>query len=45
MQELQRQGVPHPRIVGLIETSEESGLRDLLPYIDALKGKRPAIPS
>ncbi|MBX3633215.1 MAG: M20 family metallopeptidase [Simplicispira sp.] len=37
VQELQRQGVPHPRIVGLIETSEESGSRDLLPYIDALK--------
>jgi hypothetical protein len=32
-----RQGVPHPRIVGLIETCEESGSRDLLPYIDALK--------
>ena len=39
VQELQRQGVPHPRIVGLIETSEESGSRDLLPYIDALKGR------
>jgi acetylornithine deacetylase/succinyl-diaminopimelate desuccinylase-like protein len=37
VQELKRQGVPHPRIVGLIETSEESGSRDLLPYIDALK--------
>ncbi|ODS68387.1 MAG: peptidase M20 [Acidovorax sp. SCN 68-22] len=37
VQELQRQGVAHPRIVGLIETSEESGSRDLLPYIDALK--------
>ena len=36
VQELKRQGVPHPRIVGLIETSEESGSRDLLPYIDAL---------
>lgn len=37
VQELKRQRVPHPRIVGLIETSEESGSRDLLPYIDALK--------
>ena len=37
VQELKRQGVPHPRIVGLIETSEESGSRDLLPTIDALK--------
>jgi len=39
VQELQRQGVPHPRIVGLIETSEESGSADLLPYIDALQGR------
>ncbi len=39
VQELKRQGVPHPRIVGLIETSEESGSRDLLPYIDALKAR------
>ena len=37
VQELKRQGVAHPRIVGLIETSEESGSRDLLPYIDALQ--------
>ena len=37
VQELKRQGVAHPRIVGLIETCEESGSRDLLPYIDALK--------
>ena len=37
IQELKRQNVPHPRIVGLIETSEESGSRDLLPYLDALK--------
>lgn len=35
--ELQRQGVAHPRVVGLIETSEESGSPDLLPYIDALR--------
>ena len=39
VQELKRQGVPHPRIVGLIETCEESGSRDLLPYIDALKAR------
>ena len=39
VQELKRQGVPHPRIVGLSETSEESGSRDLLPYIDALKDR------
>ena len=37
VQELKRQNVPHPRIVGLIETCEESGSADLLPYIDALK--------
>lgn len=34
---LQAQGVAHPRIVGLIETSEESGSHDLLPYVDALR--------
>lgn len=34
---LQAQGVAHPRIVGLIETSEESGSFDLLPYVDALR--------
>ncbi|KKW66761.1 peptidase M20 [Lampropedia cohaerens] len=37
IQELQRQNVAHPRIVGLIETSEESGSVDLLPYIEALR--------
>ncbi|WCM93132.1 M20 family metallopeptidase [Acidovorax sp. NCPPB 2350] len=37
VQEIQRQGVQHPRIVGLIETCEESGSRDLLPYIDLLR--------
>ncbi len=37
VQELKRQNVPHPRIVGLIETCEESGSRDLLPYIDQLR--------
>ncbi len=39
VQELKRQGAAHPRIVGLIETSEESGSRDLLPYIGALQGR------
>jgi len=34
---LQSQRVAHPRIVGLIETCEESGSYDLLPYIDALR--------
>ncbi|HMN20879.1 MAG TPA: M20/M25/M40 family metallo-hydrolase [Ottowia sp.] len=37
VQALKAQDVPHPRIVGLIETSEESGSPDLLPYIDALR--------
>ncbi len=37
IQALQAQGVAHPRIVGLIETCEESGSYDLLPYVDALK--------
>jgi acetylornithine deacetylase/succinyl-diaminopimelate desuccinylase-like protein len=35
---LQQQKLPHPRIVGLIETCEESGSHDLLPYVDALRG-------
>ena len=35
--QLKRQGVAHPRIVGLVETSEESGSPDLLPYVDALR--------
>ncbi len=39
VQALQSQNVPHPRIVGLIETSEESGSPDLLPYIDALRSR------
>jgi acetylornithine deacetylase/succinyl-diaminopimelate desuccinylase-like protein len=34
---LKAQNTPHPRIVGLIETCEESGSYDLLPYVDALK--------
>jgi acetylornithine deacetylase/succinyl-diaminopimelate desuccinylase-like protein len=37
VQALKTQGVPHPRIVGLIETCEESGSYDLLPYVNALK--------
>jgi acetylornithine deacetylase/succinyl-diaminopimelate desuccinylase-like protein len=37
LQALQVQGVAHPRIVGLIETCEESGSYDLLPYVDALR--------
>ncbi|MFM6986157.1 MAG: M20/M25/M40 family metallo-hydrolase [Hydrogenophaga sp.] len=36
-QALKAQGVAHQRIVGLIETCEESGSGDLLPYIDVLK--------
>jgi acetylornithine deacetylase/succinyl-diaminopimelate desuccinylase-like protein len=39
VQALKSQGVTHPRIVGLIETCEESGSRDLLPYINALKSR------
>lgn len=34
---LDRQGIPRPRCVGLIETCEESGSYDLLPYIDTLR--------
>ena len=34
---LKSQRVAHPRIIGLIETCEESGSYDLLPYIDALR--------
>ena len=37
VQALKAQNVPHPRIVGLIETCEESGSHDLLPYVDALR--------
>ncbi|WP_404300936.1 M20 family metallopeptidase [Alicycliphilus denitrificans] len=37
VQELKRQGAAHPRIVGLIETCEESGSADLLPYIEQLR--------
>ena len=39
IQALQRQHVPHPRIVGLIETGEESGSPDLIPYIDTLRAR------
>ena len=37
IQALKTQNVPHPRIVGLIETCEESGSYDLMPYIDVLR--------
>jgi acetylornithine deacetylase/succinyl-diaminopimelate desuccinylase-like protein len=36
IQALKAQGKPHARIVGLVETCEESGSYDLLPYVDAL---------
>jgi acetylornithine deacetylase/succinyl-diaminopimelate desuccinylase-like protein len=39
IQALKEQKNEHPRIVGLIETCEESGSPDLLPYIDVLKPK------
>jgi acetylornithine deacetylase/succinyl-diaminopimelate desuccinylase-like protein len=39
IQALKAQKAPHPRIVGLIETCEESGSYDLLPYVDALRGR------
>ncbi|MBK7006894.1 MAG: M20/M25/M40 family metallo-hydrolase [Burkholderiales bacterium] len=37
IQALHCQQAAHPRIVGLVETCEESGSYDLLPYIDLLK--------
>ena len=37
LQALKAQKLRHPRIVGLIETCEESGSYDLLHYVDALK--------
>ena len=37
IQALKAQGAAHPRIVGLIETCEESGSGDLLPYVDTLR--------
>ena len=39
IQAIQAQGHAHPRIVGLIETCEESGSADLLPYVDALRDR------
>ena len=39
VQALKAQGMAHPRIVGLIETCEESGSHDLMPYVDALKSR------
>jgi len=36
---LDKQGIPRPRCVGLIETCEESGSYDLLPYVDALRDR------
>ncbi len=37
VQALKAQNIAHPRIVGLVETCEESGSYDLLPYVDALR--------
>ena len=37
IQALKTQQTAHPRIVGLVETCEESGSYDLLPYIDTLR--------
>ena len=37
VESLKAQNLPHPRIVGLIETCEESGSHDLPPYLDALR--------
>ena len=39
VESLQAQGLGHPRIVGLIETCEESGSHDLPPYLDALRAR------
>jgi acetylornithine deacetylase/succinyl-diaminopimelate desuccinylase-like protein len=36
---LDAQGVERPRCVGIIETCEESGSYDLLPYLDALRDR------
>lgn len=43
IQALKTQKVAHPRIVGLVETCEESGSYDLLPYIDALRPRLGAV--
>lgn len=40
---LQAQGLPHPRVVGLIESCEESGSYDLPAYIDALRPRLGAV--
>ena len=37
IQALKAQNIAHPRIVGLVESCEESGSYDLLPYVDALR--------
>ena len=39
VESLKAQGLTHPRIVGLIETCEESGSGDLPPYLDALRSR------
>jgi acetylornithine deacetylase/succinyl-diaminopimelate desuccinylase-like protein len=39
IQAIQSQQVAHPRIVGLIETCEESGSYDLSAYIDVLRAR------
>lgn len=36
---LDKQNIPRPRCVGLIETCEESGSYDLLPYVEALRDR------
>jgi len=36
---LKAQNLPHPRIVGLIETCEESGSHDLPAYLDVLRAR------
>ncbi|MDR2853418.1 MAG: M20/M25/M40 family metallo-hydrolase [Burkholderiaceae bacterium] len=36
---IQAQDVAHPRIIGLIETCEESGSPDLLSYVNALRAR------
>ncbi|MFM2066991.1 MAG: hypothetical protein RLZZ584_1900 [Pseudomonadota bacterium] len=39
VESLKAQGITHPRIVGLIETCEESGSPDLPAYLDALRAR------
>lgn len=39
IQAIDRQNIPRPRCIGLIETCEESGSYDLLLYIDALRDR------